>query len=651
MKRAVIPAPIRNRASKAFAAAATAVVVTVCLAAPAAGQAVNVPPLSCSPSTLTFGTTATCTATGSPGETFTFPKPQFGSLSASSCTIPAFAESCSLSYRPVDAGITDAISSNSDLFSGAATTIVTTVGRAPTDILACLQSTIVLGQSASCTATVSPGNQAVTFTGTDGAFTPPSCTTSATGSCSVLYTPTIASLGQLLTGNFDDGASVMTRQTVVRPISPSVSCVPGSLLPVVSTTCTATVTDSAPGATTPTGTVGFATSGPGSFSAGRCNLAGAGSSATCSVSYTPSAVGSGTHMISTTYSGDPTHAVNTASTPVAVVGRSTAAAVLCSPGIVASGKSASCTATIRDADSGTRMTPNGLVSFTSGGAGSFGGTGTCVLGGSGASASCKISYTAGSQATATQTITAVYGGDAVHAGSNGSTTVALPPQTGVTADVTVLSGVVLITVPGSVRAAIRATDATSPGSFFPIKGVTRSVPVGSTVDTRKGVVRLVTAADDRPPSNPHHETQSGTFAAAEFTIKQMTTAQRLAAAHREHKRRLTGIPATNLLLSNPFSAFAHAHCTRTRHPSHGVVRQLSAVAKGLYRTVGAASTTVVHNATWIVKDRCDGTFTEVGRGSAVVQYKVHGRQRSQVVKPGEAFLVRRPFLPPLRKGR
>ena len=745
--------------------AAAVFVALGCLATPIAAQGANLPPVSCSPSTVFAGTSASCTATGSAGETFTFRTTAgLGTLSASTCTVPATANSCSVVYTGVTPSQdSDPISYTSNLFAGAGATTETVSAQG--NSVACAQSAVVVDNPDPCTATfpTSNGDTASFFpsTATDGTFDSSTCVTNPI-SCSVHYTPAATETPQTINAFFDDSATVATVLSVVHSVASGVTCTPSSLVATISaTSCTVTVTDTTPAAqkpTLPTGTVSVTTAGPGSLSNSRCSLTGNGVTSSCALSYAPSGIGSGIHVINATYDGDATHAVDSSSTSVAVAGHatsttmvcspgvlavgqsatcsatvsdtagavtpggmlsfssngpsgfspaacmlsgtgatascavsytphkggagkqavtaafggdavhaassgsanvtvthpeglSTATSVSCSPAIVVPGNSASCVATVRDTGGGGAMTPTGSVTFSTVGGGTVNPSGACTLTGSGGSASCRATYRPGAGAADTQTITAVYGGDLVHEGDSGFTNVALPPQTGVTAVVSVVRGQVLISLPGGGRAVAAAVGPPPAASFVPLKGVTRSVPIGSTLDTRKGVVRLVTAADDRGPLNPHHQTQSGTFAAAEFTIKQMTTAERLAAAKRQHRRRLTGIPATNLLLTNPFSAFTHAHCGRTRHPGHGVIRELSAVAKGLYRTVGAASTTVVHNATWIVKDRCDGTFSEVGRGSAVVQYKVNGRQRSQVVKPGQSFFVRRPFLPPIRKGR
>ena len=92
-----------------------------------------------------------------------------------------------------------------------------------------------------------------------------------------------------------------------------VSCTPQPVVAGNSTTCTATVTDTAAnGQTTPTGTVSFTSSGPGTFgSGGSCMLtAASSSSASCSVTYTPGSTPANpvrTDTITATYNGDATH--------------------------------------------------------------------------------------------------------------------------------------------------------------------------------------------------------------------------------------------------------------------------------------------------------------------------------------------------------
>jgi Ca2+-binding RTX toxin-like protein len=71
---------------------------------------------------------------------------------------------------------------------------------------------------------------------------------------------------------------------------------------------------------TPGGTVGFGSSGSGSFGGSPCTLSGSGASAECSVTYTPSAVGSRSHTITASYGGDAIHNASSGSQPVTVIG-------------------------------------------------------------------------------------------------------------------------------------------------------------------------------------------------------------------------------------------------------------------------------------------------------------------------------------------
>jgi hypothetical protein len=97
------------------------------------------------------------------------------------------------------------------------------------------------------------------------------------------------------------------------PTTTAVTCSPAAVLVDQPTSCTATVTDTAAsGATTPTGTVTFAsdTSGGSFSSGGSCALSPTSTSAqaSCSLSYTPGQGSSGAQTITADYGGDSTHA-------------------------------------------------------------------------------------------------------------------------------------------------------------------------------------------------------------------------------------------------------------------------------------------------------------------------------------------------------
>jgi large repetitive protein len=206
----------------------------------------------------------------------------------------------------------------------------------------------------------------------------------------------------------------------VSPMSVDVSCTPQPVVTGVATTCTATAADTSTnfygpfGRTTPTGSISFATSSTGDFSAGDCTLAGVdGESASCSVTYTPTV--KATHTITASYGGDAAHTAAQGSQDVAVDGRATATAVDCTPSAVVVGVASSCTVTVTDTDTGTASTATGTVALATDGSGAFGGGCTLSLG------SCTVSYTPASVDGGTHTITATYGGDGVHATSQSTT--------------------------------------------------------------------------------------------------------------------------------------------------------------------------------------------------------------------------------------
>src|SRR5207244_2544987 len=136
-----------------------------------------------------------------------------------------------------------------------------------------------------------------------------------TASCAVTYTPTnVGAETHSITGTFvptsnhaaSNGAFALTvSPPAAHPTSTVVGCVPASVSVNSGSVCTATVTDtSATGATTTTGSVGFASDGTGTFSlpGTSCSLsAGAAGTASCAVTYSPLVVGTGTHSISTLF--------------------------------------------------------------------------------------------------------------------------------------------------------------------------------------------------------------------------------------------------------------------------------------------------------------------------------------------------------------
>ena len=173
--------------------------------------------------------------------------------------------------------------------------------------------------------------------------------------------------------------------------------------------------------TNPTGNVSFSSDSTGSFIPGtaNCTLTPVGADvATCPISYLPSTVGTGTHTISASYSGDSSHTSSLGQTTLTVNKRATSTTIInCAPASINLGSATMCTALVNDTDIGIGIIPTGTVAFRSSGTGTFVGS-PCTL--SQQVATCEVTYTPTGTTARTDTITAIYSGDASHDTSTGT---------------------------------------------------------------------------------------------------------------------------------------------------------------------------------------------------------------------------------------
>lgn len=209
----------------------------------------------------------------------------------------------------------------------------------------------------------------------------------------------------------------------------------------------------------------------------------------------------------------------------------------------------------------------------------------------------------------------------------------IPPRPGETSVVQVLSGEVFVKLP--TRTPLGFSGLRTPfqaGEFVPLKGAA-SIPLGSEVDTRKGEVEIDAAANSFASTDRRAKQQSARMKAAIFRIKQKRAKAKAAAI------------ATDVSLLTPPGAASRC----TGRPAKGtVVRSISMVVKGYFRALGGASTATAKSATFNTTDRCDGTLTEVGRGS--VSLAVKGQKQPVKVKAGRAYLVKAKLFA-ARKGK
>lgn len=177
-----------------------------------------------------------------------------------------------------------------------------------------------------------------------------------------------------------------------------------------------------------------------------------------------------------------------------------------------------------------------------------------------------------------------------------------PPVVGKTVNLRVVKGTVRVKLRGSKK-------------FVRLVGA-QQVPVGSTVDTKRGTVELASAADAAGG------VQTGQFYSGLFVVKQKRAAK----------------PVTDLNLTGT----SFARCPRAGKASAGAAkggpkRRLWGVATGRFRTNGRFASAGVRGTTWLTEDRCTGTLVRVTAGSITVRDKT--RRRTVVVNAPGTYLA------------
>jgi hypothetical protein len=228
-------------------------------------------------------------------------------------------------------------------------------------------------------------------------------------------------------------------------------------------------------------------------------------------------------------------------------------------------------------------------------------------------------------------------GDACELLPSGNT----PLKAGEFARVKLLSGEVFVKLPAGATGSAFTAGLRAPfqsSGFISLKGVA-AVPMGSTLDTRRGEVALTAAINGQPARSRRQLRREARFRAGIFAIRQ--------ARKKRRAKRSKKIPPRAELAS---PAGAERPCRASGPPRGVAVRSLSMTAKGVFRAVGGASTATPAKgtATFITTDRCDGTITEVGRGRVAVIANRSGNRR--VVRSGRAYIVRARLFA-ARKGR
>jgi hypothetical protein len=371
---------------------------------------------SANPATATVPVTLTATvgttAPGTPGGTVAF---KDGGTTIPGCGAkPVDANgqaTCSAAFDPGTQSLT-AVYGGSTNFQTSTGSLSLPVNAADTTTtVASGTNPSASGQPVTFTATVSPVAPATaTPTGTvdfkDGATT--LCSAVALSSGTATCTTSLASAGShTITASYSgDQDFTVSSDTVAQTVNKAATTTALASSPNPSTagqavTFTATISVTAPGGGSPTGSV--------TFSDGATTLCSAvpvsAGTATCS-----KALAAGTHSVTAAYSGDATHSSSSSSAVSQVVNKATTTtAVAASPTTALSGQTVTFTATISVTAPGSGS-PTGTVAFKDGT------TTLCAASAvSSGQATCAVGLPTGGHS-----VTAVYSGDSSFTGSTSS---------------------------------------------------------------------------------------------------------------------------------------------------------------------------------------------------------------------------------------
>jgi hypothetical protein len=177
------------------------------------------------------------------------------------------------------------------------------------------------------------------------------------------------------------------------------------------------------------------------------------------------------------------------------------------------------------------------------------------------------------------------------------------PQPGVIVGARAVRGRVLVKEPGT-------------GKFVELDGTTE-IPVGSQVDTTRGVILLTSGLGGG-------RTNSSQFYDGLFTILQRK--------------------ARNSFMTLRLDGGSFRACGRSSLSTLGAdakrkpVRRLWGNGKGRFQTRGRYSSATVRGTKWLVEDRCNGTLTRVLRG--VVRVRDFRARKNVDVRAGRSYLAR-----------
>jgi hypothetical protein len=184
------------------------------------------------------------------------------------------------------------------------------------------------------------------------------------------------------------------------------------------------------------------------------------------------------------------------------------------------------------------------------------------------------------------------------------------------------SGPVLIAVPAGATAAARAHASQKGLTFVPLTEA-RQIPTGSFLDTRRGTVEMQSATGQA------QRVQSGKFSAGIFQVLQ---------SRARRARGLTELRLKGGSFRRCGGRASRSGSSATAALSRRAVRRLRANVRGRFSTRGNNSSATVRGTVWTTTDRCDGTLTQVKRGTVVV--RDFRRKRNVILRAGKSYLAR-----------
>jgi hypothetical protein len=209
-----------------------------------------------------------------------------------------------------------------------------------------------------------------------------------------------------------------------------------------------------------------------------------------------------------------------------------------------------------------------------------------------------------------------------------------PPVLGKSFDVKLVSGTVLIRLPGSHAADTAHLSGLSKGQGFIPLTEARQLPSGTQVDARRGTIQLVSAASQR------RKLQTGVFNGGIFGLTQDRVGLR------------KGLTTLSLIegLFPGAPSFGGCKAHRAADPgfpaaqqarlSNRILQTLRAHGRGRFRTRGRYASATVRGTAWTITDRCDGTLVVVQRHTVAVTDFV--RHITVLVHQGHSYLARAP---------